>query len=199
MKLTKKARVFLKEADKVAPLLSKECNVCKHHNPNHLLLINEEAGYKIICKQCNSPKETKLEEIKAEVDSVIDTSVKMSDYNDIEIKMAVGKLKVEKTKKLVKAKKEKTIRTKKKAKTWPDKFSYMETEEWGETWENDSTLYSTDNSIISNKPVTQWNLAYGEPPKGFKGQIWLAESPDPTPIKKGVNELGIEIEIYKFG
>ena len=205
MKLTKKARIFLKEADKVAPLLSKECLICKHHNPNHLILISEEAGFKILCKKCNAP-ETEI--ANSATNSVVEELIAVQEQvtpnetpGEIELKPGMGKTKIEKatkTRKSTKPKKEKIIKPKKtkKGKEWPDKHAYMETKEWNESWEKEETLYPTDNSTSSHTAVTQWNLAYGPVPKGFRGKVWLAESPDPVPVRVYTDEKGSVHEIY---
>lgn len=207
MKLTKKARLFLKEADRVAPLFPKECVLCKHHNPNHLILINEADSYKILCKKCNA-SETKIPDSTA--DSTIEEPVVVQEVatldqsqDKVEFKPGLGKTKIEKSKKTersTKIKKERVVKSKKtkKTKEWPDKHAYMETKEWNESWEKEETLHSSNNSLSSVETFTQWNLAYGPAPKGFKGKIWLAESPDPIPIHTYTDEKGVVHEIYHF-
>lgn len=173
MKLTKKARAFLKEADKVAPLLSKECIICKHHNPNHLLLINEEEGHKIICKKCLNPKEN-----EGLTDSTSDPSLEEKINENIEFKVRVGEIKLEKTKKIKKV-------TKRSKKISASK-------------EKELVKDSTENIAISNLTATHWNLAYGPTPKNFKGMIWLAESPDPIPVKVYTDDNGTLHKVYYF-
>lgn len=197
MKLTKKAKAFLKEADKVAPLLSKECVLCKHHNPNHLILINEEAGYKILCKKCSIPEE------KTNIDSVINSVVEKIENSNIEIKPIENLAKIVKKKKVTKPKKEKTVKKSKKTKELSiepqEPIREKEPQKPVRELENQSTLYSDDNSSHSSLLVKgQWSLAYGQPPKGFKGKVWLAESPDPVPLEVFTDEKGIIHEIYYF-
>lgn len=190
MKLTKKAKIFLKEVDKVAPLLPKECVLCKHHNPNHLILINEEQDYKIICIRCKNPEKINVGTPKTDT-VVLEISLVESIGKTIEKSTVSKKLKSQK----VKVTKKGTKKNKKE--TVPKK--------WEEDMNHEHTLHSTDNASFNlSKPGSTpslplaWNTAYGQPPKGFKGQIWLAESPDPVPIETTVNARGILCEIYYY-
>lgn len=175
MKLTKKAKAFLKEVDTVSPLLPKECILCKHYNPNHLILLNSEEGYKIVCNQCNSPKTIPVLEIPS-------------------IEVQVEPVATIKTKKV------KNSRLKKEKNTKRKKKSQIVEEPKELSLEAQKTIYSDDNSTIVNKlkTITDWNLAYGEPPKGFRGRVWLAESPDLEPAEIWTDEQGIIHTVYHF-
>ena len=124
MKLTKKAKVFLKETAQFIPLISKECSVCKHHNPNHLSLIQDEKNeYIILCSYCKNPEKIKEKE---DAETKVETKVETEAETKVE--------EIEKTEpKKTRVKKEKSIKKPRKSK----KATALQ-----ETWVDNTRIYS---------------------------------------------------------